>query len=107
MTDPHTITPRATPEQWQHLENGALSNRPYNSARIVLELRDRLTHLEQQHETAKACIAEIYERLDKLKHESNWVRIVKLEEAQDAAAAAEPAPPADELAELNTTTNTL
>jgi hypothetical protein len=93
MTD--TPTPyKATPEQWQHLENGALSNRPYNSARAVLtdtirELRDRLAHLEQQHETAKACIAEIYERLDrlKLKHESNWVRIVKLEEAQDAAAA--------------------
>jgi len=68
MTD--TPTPyKATPEQWQHLENGALSNRPYNSARAVLtdtirELRDRLAHLEQQHETAKACIAEIYERLD-------------------------------------------
>jgi hypothetical protein len=96
MTD--TPTPyKATPEQWEHLENGALSGRPYNSARVVLELRDRIIHLEQQHETAKACILEIYERLDKLQHESNWARIVKLEEAQDAAAAAEPAPPAGAL----------
>jgi hypothetical protein len=83
MTD--TPTPhRATPEQWEHLENGALIDRPYNSARVVLELRDRIIHLEQQHETAKACTLEIYERLDKLKlqHESNWSRIVKLEEAR-------------------------
>lgn len=102
MTD--TPTPhKATPEQWEHLENGALIDRPYNSARVVLELRDRIVKLERMRETEKACILEIYDKLDKLKldHESNWARIVKLEEAQDAAPAAEPAPaPAGSLVEV-------
>lgn len=45
--------------------------------------RDRIAALEAQRETEKACILDIYEKLDRLKtqHESNWARIVKLEEA--------------------------
>jgi hypothetical protein len=84
---------KATPEQWEHLENGALIDRPYNSARVVLELRDRIAHLEQMRETEKAAMLDIYAKLERLKlqHESNWARIVKLEEAQEAAPAAEPA----------------
>jgi hypothetical protein len=44
---------------------------------------ERIAALEDQRETEKACIQDIYERLDRLKvqHESNWARIVKLEEA--------------------------
>jgi hypothetical protein len=43
----------------------------------------RIQKLEAQRETEKACIQEIYDKLDRLKvqHESNWSRIVKLEEA--------------------------
>jgi len=41
----------------------------------------RIAALETQRETDKACILDIYEKLDRLKvqHESNWARIVKLE----------------------------
>jgi len=47
------------------------------------EIRSYIAALETQRETEKACIQEIYEKLDRLKvqHESNWSRIVKLEEA--------------------------
>jgi len=43
----------------------------------------RIAALEAQRETEKAAILDIYEKLDRLKtqHESNWTRIVKLEEA--------------------------
>ena len=96
---------KATPEQWQHLEDGALIDRPYNSARVVLELRDRIAHLEQMRETEKAAMLDIYAKLERLKlqHESNWARIVKLEEAQEAAPAAEPAtgtPDRDDLRDI-------
>lgn len=48
-----TNTPyRATPEQWKHLENGAMIGRPYNSALVVLELRDRIEKLEEAQEAA-------------------------------------------------------
>jgi hypothetical protein len=49
---------------------------------------ERIAALEDQRETEKACILDIYERLDRLKvqHESNWARIVKLEEANSSAA---------------------
>jgi hypothetical protein len=55
--------------------------------------------LEAQRETEKACILDIYERLDRLKvqHESNWSRIVKLEEAavNSSAGLTDSAVPAD------------
>lgn len=88
MTDtPH----KATPEQWQFITEQAVDCEA--EASCLCELRDRIAHLEAMHETKKAAILEIYAKLDKLKdgHESNWSRIVKLEEAQDAPAAA-PAP---------------
>jgi len=71
---------KATPEQWAKMEQSADS---YGSCSCLLELRDRIAALETQRETEKACIQEIYEKLDRLKvqHESNWSRIVKLEEA--------------------------
>ena len=37
---------RATPEQWEHLKNGAQLERPYNSALCLLELRARVEALE-------------------------------------------------------------
>ena len=43
-TTPH----RATPEQWAHLEAGACHTAPWNSARVVLELRDRLAAAEER-----------------------------------------------------------
>jgi len=65
---------------------------------VILELADRLAKLEAQRETEKAAILEIHEKLDRLKilHESNWSRIVKLEEANSSAGLTgsnHPAPP--------------
>lgn len=52
----------------------------------MTDFSDRIAALEAHRETEKACIQEIYDKLDRLKvqHESNWLRIVKLEEAADA-----------------------
>jgi creatinine amidohydrolase/Fe(II)-dependent formamide hydrolase-like protein len=72
---------KATPEQWNYQEQAEFECDA--TADCLLELRDRIAALEAQRETEKACIQEIYEKLDRLKvqHESNWSRIVKLEEA--------------------------
>ena len=50
---------------------------------------DRIAALEAQRKTEKAAILEIYEKLDRLKiqHESNWARIVKLEDAANSSPA--------------------
>jgi len=71
---------KAAPEQWAKMEQSAES---YGTCSCLLELRDRIAALETQRETEKAAILDIYEKLDRLKtqHESNWTRIVKLEEA--------------------------
>jgi hypothetical protein len=72
---------KATPEQWQTIEGFA--NQDLTVYSCLLELRDRISALETQREAEKACIQEIYDSLDwlKVRHESNWSRIVKLEEA--------------------------
>jgi hypothetical protein len=71
---------RATLRDWQEIQlaascSGTLAN-------CLLELRDRVL-------TMDACIRDIYEQLDRLKtlHESNWSRIVKLEEGPAVAEA--------------------
>lgn len=63
---------RARPEQWKRIESSP-DHCVYDSC--IIELRDRVL-------TMDACIRNIYEQLDRLKtlHESNWSRIVKLEE---------------------------
>jgi hypothetical protein len=69
---------KATQDQWDHAGLHPADNRA-----CFLELRDRTEVLEADAISAKACILEIYDKLDRLKvqHESNWSRIVKLEEA--------------------------
>jgi hypothetical protein len=76
---------KATPEQWQTIEGFA--NQDLTVYSCLLELRDRLATLETQCETEKACILEIYEKVDWLntRHMSNWSRIVKLEEGNHQA----------------------
>jgi hypothetical protein len=68
---------RATPEQWEQVEicSGMKDQVPWATASCLRELRDRVL-------TMDACIRDIYQQLDRLKtlHESNWSRIVKLEE---------------------------
>ena len=75
------MTRHATPEQWAEMEQWAGGD--YSTAACLIEIRNRIYALEAQRETEKACIREIYDKLDRLKvqHESNWLRIVKLEEA--------------------------
>jgi hypothetical protein len=71
---------KATPQAWQLADYW--NDRGSYAAQCLLELRDRIAALETQRETEKACIQDIYDKLDRLKvqHESNWSRIVKLEE---------------------------
>jgi hypothetical protein len=66
---------RATPEQW-----ATVGGWPTAECQCLLELRDRVL-------TMDACIRDIYEQLDRLNtlHESNWSRIVKLEEGPAVA----------------------
>jgi hypothetical protein len=54
---------------------------------LCADQSERIAALEAQRETEKACILDIYEKLDRLKaqHEANWSRIVKLEEANHPA----------------------
>jgi Txe/YoeB family toxin of Txe-Axe toxin-antitoxin module len=75
------MTLKATPEAWQLADYWVVQGS--YAAQCILELRDRIAALEAQRETEKACIQDIYEKLDRLKvqHESNWSRIVKLEDA--------------------------
>ena len=88
MSTPH----RATPEQWKFTERQATQRN--HTAQLLLELRDRIAALEAQRETEKACILDIYEKLDRLKtqHEANWARIVKLEEAANHPAKPDSSP---------------
>ncbi|NBP60448.1 MAG: hypothetical protein EBU53_05005, partial [Proteobacteria bacterium] len=61
---------------------------------VLAEHIDRIAALEAEHETEKACILDIYEKLDRLKaqHEANWARIVKLEEAANHPAKPDSSP---------------
>jgi len=77
------MTHKATPEQWAAAEEYGIADLSSYAYSCILELRDRIAALEAQRETEKACIQDIYEKLDRLKvqHESNWARIVKMEAA--------------------------
>jgi hypothetical protein len=61
---------RATPEQWEHLKNGAQMERPYNSALCLLELRARVEALEaaqlEQAESHRFCTDAIVRRVEAL-----------------------------------------
>ena len=81
---------RATPENWRFQEQWAA--RGDEDSDCFLELRDRLaaaeqriSELENAKETQRVGMLDVYQHLDRLKtkHESNWSRIVKLEEAAD------------------------
>jgi hypothetical protein len=71
---------RATAEQWEEQRRWADSNEADSSC--IVELHDRVCTMDE-------CINDIYEQLDRLKtlHESNWSRIVKLEEGPAVAEA--------------------
>ena len=78
---------RATPENWRFQEQWAA--RGDEDSDCFLELRDRLaaaeqriSELENAKETQRVGMLDVYQHLDRLKtkHESNWSRIVKLED---------------------------
>jgi hypothetical protein len=86
MTDQHQH--RATPEQWEHLENGAQLERPYNSALCLLELRDRITALEAtQHahvDTSRLSDAEREQMAQDLASPAAWRPLVDTSRLSDA-----------------------
>ena len=77
MTD--TTPHRATAEQWASLEN---SDCTFAYEACILELRTKVEELENKQDTQRVGMLDVYQHLDRLKtqHESNWSRIVKLEE---------------------------
>jgi len=87
MSTPH----KATPEQWRHLENGAQLDRPYNSSRCLLELRDRLAALEkdatEHSKSAHFCFEAIIQRVEALEAAANLQQ-----QDEDAERAMEGAP---------------
>ena len=95
MTAPH----RARPEQWAAQEAFRDDD---DDASCLLELRDRVLAMH-------ACVCDIYEQLDRLKtdHESNWSRIVKLEEGPAVTEARGPVASDVELYDLYNTYDTL
>jgi hypothetical protein len=96
MTEQH----RATLETWINIRAKASLAEveppsDWDYCQGLTELRDRVM-------TMDACLREIYEQLDRLKtgHESNWARIVNLEEGPAVDESRGPVATDDELCDL-------
>lgn len=92
----------AAAEQRISEQNGALLELASTVAKAGNDHEQRITELESKQDTQRVGMLDVYQHLDKLKtqHESNWSRIVKLEEAADHLQDATEKVPAGSLVEV-------